>query len=392
MISSSSFSNFTFQSPELPEKLSQASQHVSTGYWQFQLSAVADNSSATIWQLALTQKQVVFSGSEELSWTSLSETLRRYLLKLRDPRVKQALETIEQESTLEELGQLKKMVDKAVKQGLLTYQDAIEAIRLQILRDFDTYLFDRSGQAQFVPSSQLIIQTPIPGFQLESLLANAQRRRQEWEAVKAQIPSLEIVPRLNQPVIDSSNLTSAQKQQLQKLVRGGRSFSEIADALAKDPLEIAKLFAPLIGKELVALDLSNYQPKSPSRPEIFIVDDSPILLQQFQTVVASWGYQVNCCQNPLIAVNEMLNGQPVAIFLDINMPGASGFELIKQIRRQPQLNTVPVVLLTAEKSISNQFRAQWAGCRFLSKPRTTEEVSTFKSELRNLLQELAPLS
>ncbi|MBW4621907.1 MAG: response regulator [Cyanosarcina radialis HA8281-LM2] len=382
---------FSFNPQELPDKLTQASQHVSSGYWQFQLATAEPNSSGSLWQLALAQKQIVFSGIEPLSWQSLNKTLRRYLPKLRDPNAQQAIATIEQESTPEEIGQLKKMVDKVVKLGLMTHQEVIEALRSQILSDFDTYLFDRAGEAQFIPNSQLIIQTPIPGFQLESLLVNAQRRRQEWEGLKTEIPSLAIVPSLNQELLERSNLPLAQKQQLQKLVRGGRNFSEIAYALAKDPLDIAKLFVPMIRKGLVQVDLSSYQPKSEPGPEIFIVDDSPLLLQQFQSVVASWGYQVNCCQNALIAVNEMLNANPAAIFLDINMPGASGFDLIKQIRRQPQLNSIPLVLLTAEKSMSNQFRAQWAGCRFLSKPRATEEIATFKAELRNLLQELAPL-
>ncbi len=86
----------------------------------------------------------------------------------------------------------------------------------------------------------------------------------------------------------------------------------------------------------------------------------------------------------------MLESKPVVIFLDINMPGASGFDLIKQIRRQPQLSSIPLVLLTAEKTVSNQWRAQWASCKFLAKPRTPAEIHVFQTELRQMLGEIAP--
>jgi hypothetical protein len=48
------------------------------------------------------------------------------------------------------------------------------------------------------------------------------------------------------------------------------------------------------------------------------------------------------------------------------------------------------VLLTAEKSVSNQWRAQWANCKFLAKPRTPAEVPTFRTDLRQMLFEIAP--
>ena len=82
----------------------------------------------------------------------------------------------------------------------------------------------------------------------------------------------------------------------------------------------------------------------------------------------------------------------MAIFLDVNMPGASGFDLIKQIRRQPDLSSLPLVLLTAEKTVSNQWRAQWASCKFLAKPRTSAEIPVFRTELRQMLEEIVPIA
>lgn len=130
--------------------------------------------------------------------------------------------------------------------------------------------------------------------------------------------------------------------------------------------------------------------RSLGKSEVFVVDDSPLILRQFQTLVSSLGYQPVTCDDALAAVKTMLNHHPVAIFLDINMPGASGFELIKQIRRQPQLAQVPVVIMTAEQSQSNQKRAQWAKCTFLEKPLSAADISSFCSRLQDILRQIAP--
>ena len=178
---------------------------------------------------------------------------------------------------------------------------------------------------------------------------------------------------------------------MQNLVQPGKNLAAIARTMGKDPLEVVKFFSRLLEKGLVEVEKSaNTSTDAQSLPEIFIVDDSPLLIQQFRQLVEGWGYQVKYSNNALTAVQTMMETQPLAIFLDINMPGASGFDLIKQIRRQPQLASLPLVLLTAEKSVSNQWRAQWANCKFLAKPRTPTEVPTFRSDLRQMLFDMAP--
>ncbi len=42
-------------------------------------------------------------------------------------------------------------------------------------------------------------------------------------------------------------------------------------------------------------------------------------------------------------------GNPAVILLDIKMPRMNGFELLKQIRQDPQLKDIPVVILTSSR-------------------------------------------
>ncbi len=127
-------------------------------------------------------------------------------------------------------------------------------------------------------------------------------------------------------------------------------------------------------------------------PKVMIVDDSPLLLKQFGDLLTSWGYQLILVDDSAQATQKMLSEKPAIVFMDINMPNLNGFELLKQIRRQPTLTATPLVLVTSENSITNNFRAKWASCRFLSKPHTASDIKDFREQVRAVLQELAPLS
>ncbi|ACK70386.1 response regulator receiver protein [Gloeothece citriformis PCC 7424] len=381
--------NFSFQLEELPKQLLVAIQQIPTGSCRFQLTLNDNGSRQCTWYLTVVQSRVVYSGIEPLSWSSFQTLLKRYLLPLRTAQAqKQILQLIEQFSSQErnQVGTLIKQIEKA---GIITHQQVIQGIQNQLLADFDTFLFRCSGSGEFIPEPELIFQAQLPGFKLEDLISRAKKRQAEWDIIKTRIPSMQCSPILNTEAINGVKLPDPQKQQIQLLVSSGKTLEEIAYKMGNDSLELAKVFLKLMGSGLVSLSLPNDNNLVTGAPEIFIIDDSPLIIKQFKTLVSSWGYQVNTCQNPLLAVEQLLRSKASMIFVDINMPGLSGFDLIKQIRRQPNLAEIPLVLLTAENSISNQWRAQWANCQFLVKPRSREEVSQFRTELKKMLPNLS---
>jgi len=61
--------------------------------------------------------------------------------------------------------------------------------------------------------------------------------------------------------------------------------------------------------------------------------------------------------------------RPGLVLLDINMPRKNGFEVLAEIRSDPELRQVPVVMLTTSKQESDILRAYSTGaCSFISKP------------------------
>jgi CheY-like chemotaxis protein len=382
--------NFSFQASGLAEQLKQASSNSLTGYWQIQPTK---DSAVTFppCLLAMVRGKIVFTGTQPLSWASLLEALQRFTFHLRSPQSRQALQEIELELLAGETLQLGKYITRLAEMKLFSQDELLKTLRLKVLSDLDAYLYECAGQAEFTEDTSLFISAPISGFDLDGLLIDANRRHEQWLQLRQVIPSRYRPLIVKQDELQKSNLTEEQKQKLQRLVVGERTLSEIAQLMSRDELEVAKALLPMLQDGLVGV--KGAEPKADSAksaPEVFIVDDSPVLVQQFRLLVEKWGYQVNSSSNALTAVEEMANFNPSAVFLDINMPGATGFDLIKQIRRQPSLASVPLVLLTAEKTMSNQWRAQWANCKFLSKPTTTQEISVFRAELFALLQEMIP--
>ncbi|HAN46729.1 MAG TPA: response regulator [Cyanobacteria bacterium UBA8156] len=182
-------------------------------------------------------------------------------------------------------------------------------------------------------------------------------------------------------------------------VTGGRHpIVEIADRFRQDVFRTALKLDKLAEKRTVAILPLSPLTVSPEpiataarAPTICVVDDSPVLLQQFAALLQEWGYDPLMVSQPQTAIAQMLAARPALAFLDINMPESSGFDLIAQIRRQPEIAKMPIVLVTSESNIANSLRAKWANSRFLAKPRSAGDIYTFRDALRRHLRELAPL-
>ncbi|NJL42864.1 MAG: response regulator [Pseudanabaena sp. SU_2_4] len=175
----------------------------------------------------------------------------------------------------------------------------------------------------FTEDLSLYISAPIVGFDLEGLLIDAKGRREQWMQLRKYIPSRFSPLILQQDKIEKSKLSEEQKQKLQRLVVGERTLSEIAQLMSRDELDVAKALLPMFQEGLVVVKgAETNKANRKAQPEVFIVDDSPVLVQQFRLLVEKWGYKVNSSSNALTAVSEMTNFHPSVIFLDINMPGA----------------------------------------------------------------------
>jgi CheY-like chemotaxis protein len=105
---------------------------------------------------------------------------------------------------------------------------------------------------------------------------------------------------------------------------------------------------------------------------ILIVDDEPDVVQIIQTILRSKGYQVTGVTDGQSGLDITRRNRPDLILCDLMMPGMSGMEFIRQVRRDPQIAAIPVIALSALGSQSDKSEDFWKkglnADDFLAKP------------------------
>jgi len=116
----------------------------------------------------------------------------------------------------------------------------------------------------------------------------------------------------------------------------------------------------------------------PEKKKILIIDDESGFTEMVKLNLEATGkYLVRCENNGMRAVDAAQEYQPDLILLDIIMPETDGTDICWRIKEQEELQTVPVVFLTATVR-KNEVEAQHGdigGYAFLAKPTTVEELT-----------------
>jgi len=81
--------------------------------------------------------------------------------------------------------------------------------------------------------------------------------------------------------------------------------------------------------------------------KICIVEDTPDLLENLVAFMTLEGFDVIACDNGAEALEKLSTELPDLIITDIWMPLVDGFELIENLKNDPRLADVPVVVFSA---------------------------------------------
>ena len=80
---------------------------------------------------------------------------------------------------------------------------------------------------------------------------------------------------------------------------------------------------------------------------ILIVDDELSGRLTLESILEGQGYQLEMAENGLEALEKARSILPDVILLDVMMPGMDGFDVCRQIRSDPLLAEIPILMLTA---------------------------------------------
>ncbi|MFJ4363695.1 response regulator [Streptomyces chartreusis] len=84
----------------------------------------------------------------------------------------------------------------------------------------------------------------------------------------------------------------------------------------------------------------------PSDAKILIVDDHEETLYALESALAPLGYRLARATSGDEALKQVLRGQVGLLLLDVRMPGVSGLDVVRYMRRVEQTQNIPVILLT----------------------------------------------
>lgn len=91
-----------------------------------------------------------------------------------------------------------------------------------------------------------------------------------------------------------------------------------------------------------------YQPfVHPQNGCVLVVDDDPDVRDMMDAVLTNAGYAVETAENGYEALALLRSIRPAMIFLDVNMPMMDGPEFRAAQRRDPDLLSIPTVVMTA---------------------------------------------
>jgi CheY-like chemotaxis protein len=80
--------------------------------------------------------------------------------------------------------------------------------------------------------------------------------------------------------------------------------------------------------------------------KIMLVEDDAILVEMYEAKFEMEGHEIVVANNGQEALNLLEGFLPDIILLDILMPKMNGFHVLKEIKKLPNLRTIPVILLT----------------------------------------------
>ncbi len=104
-----------------------------------------------------------------------------------------------------------------------------------------------------------------------------------------------------------------------------------------------------------------------------IVDDNRQIADSMVQMLAFFEMEGVAAYGARAGLNALKEFTPNIVFLDLNMPGLTGFEVLGFMRREPHLAEIPVIVVTSDDQPESADRAMQNGATaYVIKPITLD--------------------
>jgi len=125
-----------------------------------------------------------------------------------------------------------------------------------------------------------------------------------------------------------------------------------------------------------SMPLPAFEIRAPEDASVLIVDDDSDLQNVVCAMLRAAGFQAAAVSSAEEAFDSLREFRPDLMVLDWNLPGMSGVDFCRRLRKEPRMNRLPVLFLTAHSSTSDIVEAFAAGADdFVSKPFRAPELA-----------------
>lgn len=112
--------------------------------------------------------------------------------------------------------------------------------------------------------------------------------------------------------------------------------------------------------------------------KILAVDDERHIVRLVEVNLQRAGYEVVTAFDGKEALEKVKSEKPDLVVLDVMMPFMDGFEVLRNLKANPETAEIPVIMLTAKAQDADVFRGWQSGVDcYLTKPFNPMELLTF---------------
>jgi DNA-binding response OmpR family regulator len=108
---------------------------------------------------------------------------------------------------------------------------------------------------------------------------------------------------------------------------------------------------------------------------VLIAEDEPNIVESLSFVLGREGFEVTAVLDGQAALERLRADPPDMMILDVMLPRVNGFEVLKQVKSDPSLRSIPVIVLTAKGQAHDRRMAEELGVDgFMTKPFSNREI------------------
>ena len=299
-----------------------------------------------------------------------------------------------------------RVITTLVSRQYLSEAEAGDLVTGLIEEVLESCLLVTQGTFRYLPA--LILQPTFCALDLGPLLEKCTHRLQQWKCFAPHVWSPYQRPYF---FIQNAAHESVSPETVQKLgqLLKGFSFRHLSVLLNRDEVALTQNLLALIKKQVILVrppespfdllpDLRTYTlpenqaceppanqdygsleaaPPVQKSYTIACVDDSPSILKTIRRYLENDALSIVQIHEPMRALLEIVRAKPDLILMDVGMPKIDGYALCRMLRKHPNFQHVPIIMVTGNTGLIDRAKAKLVGASdYMTKPFTQEELNT----------------